>query len=57
MYFAETGFISLVTNVTFHIRRTVTKHEIQRILFQFTLNETKGAFIIGIYCVIKRDGV
>ena len=57
MHPAKSRLIRLIPDITFHIRRTIPQHKIQRILLQLPFNKTERTLIIGIYRIIKRNGI
>lgn len=57
MFPAESGFVCLITDITFHIRRTVSENEIKGVLLQFPFDEAEWAFIVGVYGIVKWDGI
>lgn len=57
MFPAESGLVCLVADIAFHIRRTVAENEIKRVLLQFPFDEAERAFIVGVYGVVKWDGI
>ena len=52
MYPAKSRLIRLIPDVTFHIRRTVSQHKIQRVLLQFPFNKTERTLVTGIYRIM-----
>ena len=57
MFSAKSRLVCLVTDVTFHVGGTVSQNKVEGVLLQFPLYEAEWAFVIGVYGIIKRDGI
>ena len=57
MFSAKSRLVCLVTDVTFHVGGTVSQNKVEGVLLQFTFYKAEWAFVIGVYGIIKRDGI
>ena len=57
MFSAKACFVCLITDITFHVRRAVSENEVEGVLLQFTFYKAEWTFVIGVYGIIKRDGI